>query len=262
MGNMLYLTTNLIDGATITVTSEDPLFQKTNLYNEFPSEPFKFNVAAADDTITIDFGSAKQVTFASFHGHNIDSGVTAIQLRYSTDNFAADDNLGATFTKRTPSFYDFVINQTKRYWRIKFVGTNATPIEIGILTLGTYSTPVKNPRHSQEMPSTMPSIRNITRAGLLSVVNLANFPRREIIFAFKGGYTDLEDLQDNLWVGLDYGKNWVVVVPNSNLPNVLHGKFRQDLAITRMWGHPTAVQEIYEYELTLLESAFGITVTT
>lgn len=264
MGNMLYVATNLLNSnVVITPTSEDPLFPKTALYDNYPSRKFKFNVAALDDMITIDFGSAKSIDFCSIHGHNLDSGVTDIELRSSNDNFAADDIDEGSLTARDPAMYLYLSSPvSKRYWRVKFVGTNGSAGELGQLCIGAASKPTRNPRHGHEMTEVMTAIRNRTRAGALSVVNLTDFPKREIPFAFRGSFTALEDLRDNLWVALNYGQDPVVVVPDDDRPNVLHGRFRQDLAITRLFAHATPGNELYDYELTLMESAFGVTVTT
>jgi hypothetical protein len=127
---------NLVAGKTLTSSSEDSRYPRENISDGFPNIPFRFATAAANDQITVDLGSSTQVTFCSVHGHNIDSGVTAIQLRKSSDNFSANDVLVVTMTKATPSFYDASFDQTERYWRLRFVGTNGDPLSIGEWVLG------------------------------------------------------------------------------------------------------------------------------
>ncbi len=259
--NLLYMLTNLIDGETITPSSENALFPKENLYAGFPSRTFRFDAAAADDQITIDFGAAETPTIVSIHGHNIDSGVTAIQLRASTDNFSGSDDLVGTFTKRDPAFY-LVCSGSYRYWRIKFVGTNTGgPIEIGELFFADTATLSLDPRHHMEMTELRRQIRNRTRGGEMSVVNLSDFKEKDVRFYFRGSFTELEDIRDSLWDATEHGANACVIVPNDSRPEVIFGHLRQELGITRIYSDPTAGKEVHEYVMAIRESAFGASLT-
>jgi hypothetical protein len=262
MGNLLYVVTNLIDGATITVSSEDANFSKANLYDGKPGRPFIFATAAADDTITIDFGSATQWNSVSIHGHNIDAGVTAIQARSSTDNFAASDDLEITFTKRNPAFFgqpSSTVN--RRYARIKFVGTNGNPIQIGELVFGLTATPTKNPTPASEETERRRQIRNQTSAGEVSVINLTDFPEREKSLRFRGTKSELDDLRENIWEATNHGADPLVIVPNDDETEVLHGRFLNDMGIRRITRIGLSTTWFYEWSIDFRESSFGVTVS-
>jgi hypothetical protein len=263
MSELLYIKTNLLSSATVTTTSADSLFPKTNLYDGYPSRSFRFAAIAVDDNITIDLGAAATVDFGSLHGHNIDSGITAIELRSSSDNFASVDTLRATMTKRNPAFYSqLAASVSRRYWRFKFVGTNGVPIEIGEAVLGLAGTLTRNPMMPQEVFERRRQIRNITRAGEISVVNLTNFPDREVSHTFRGNKTQMDDIRQNLWEGTEHGANPVTIVPNSSESEVMFGLLRQSMTQTRIGRESNSGEWLYEYELVHKELPFPITIVS
>ena len=261
MADLVYAITNLIDGATITVSSEDSIFTKDHLYDGKPGRPFIYAVAAADDTITIDFGAATQWNLVSIHGHNIDSGVTAIQVRSSTDNFSASDDLEITLTKRDPAFWgepSSTVN--RRYARVKFVGTNTGgAISIGELFFGLQATPDKNPRVEEEEIERRRQIRNETSAGELSVINLTDFPEREKGWIFRGTKSELDDLRQDIWEATNHGADPLVIVPNDAESEVLHGRLRNELGINRLSRAGSGW--FYEWRVDFRESSFGVTIS-
>jgi hypothetical protein len=262
MADLLYAVTNLIDGATITVSSEDSNFAKANLYDGKPGRPFRFASAAADDMITIDFGAATQWNFVSIHGHNIDSGVTAIQARSSTDNFSGSDDLEITFTKRNPAFYGQpAATVNRRYARIKFAGTNGSPIQAGELFFGVTATPDKNPRVEEEELERRRQIRNETSAGEISVINLTDFPQREKGWIVRGLKSELDDLREAIWETTNHGAEPLVIVPNDEEAEVLHGRLRNELGVNRLSRIGTSTNWLYEWRVDFKESSFGVTVS-
>lgn len=264
MADLLYVVTNLIDGATITVSSEDSFFTKDHLYDGKPGRPFKFASAAADDTITVDFGAATQWNFVSIHGHNIDSGITAIQVRSSTDNFSASDDLEITLTKRNPAFYgqpSATVN--RRYMRIKFVGTNtAAPIQNGELIVGVTATPTGALRVESEELERRRQIRNETSAGEISVINLTDFPEREKGWIFRGTKSALDDLRQNMWEATNHGADPFVIVPNDAETEVLHGRLRNEMGVNRLSQIGASSTWAYEWRVDFRESSFGVTIST
>jgi hypothetical protein len=253
-------------GTTITSTSADALFPLTNLVVRRPGRPFIFAAAAADDLITLDLGSALSVDFASLHGHNIDSGVTAIRLRSKATAFGvgpSDGTLQATFTKRDPAFYARLGSPVShQFWRFVFEGTNGNPIEVGEISLGLAGTPTtRMPRHERDMTERRRQIRNRTRGGQLTVVNLTKFSEKEWDFTFRGSFDDVEDLRDNLWAQSQHGGDPVVIVPDLARPEVSYGTLAEEFSVPRLYANTNSSQELYDYSLTLEESAFGVTIT-
>lgn len=104
-----------------------------------PGKPGRFLTDGTDRKVNIDFGSARKVTLLTIHYHNLTTGITAIELRASSDaTFATDNNLIAKILPlyKRPAMYAYNTGGlTKRYWRVVFIGTNGSPIWIGEMTL-------------------------------------------------------------------------------------------------------------------------------
>ncbi|NIO41042.1 MAG: hypothetical protein GTO41_13240, partial [Burkholderiales bacterium] len=219
---------NLIDGSTVAVTSENSLFPKANLYDNRPSRPFKFNAAAADDYITFDLGAAKNVDFCSIHYHNIDTGVTAIRLYSKTSAFASatDGTLEATFTKATPTFYTHLTSPVnRRYWKVSFIGTNGSPIELGEIVLGEASVFTNNQRPQWETQYRRRQIRNTTRAGEVHVYNITDQEERIVQLTYRpDSSAAFEEVRDDIYQGTNGGATPFVIVPDGDREEVIHGR--------------------------------------
>jgi hypothetical protein len=249
---------NLLDGAAITVTSENALYPKANLYDSRPSRPFKFNAAAADDSVTIDLGSATDVDFCSIHGHNIDSGITAIQLRSSTDNFSASDDLEATMTKATPTFYEKLsAASNRRYWRVKFVGTNtAAAIELGEVVLGEVTAFTRNQREGFDIQYRRRQIRNTTRAGELHVYSITDYEERIVQLQYKpNSAAAFEQVRDSIYQATDGGETPLVFVPDGDREEVIFGR------INNTWDTQRLFPALWSHQLIIAESPMGVKVT-
>lgn len=199
--------------------------------------------------------------FISIHGHNLDCGIS-VDLRNSSDNFAADDvAVKVDAAKRDPSFYYHIPSvQSKRFVKVLFTGTNSTPIELGELVVGIARQLLKEPRHDRESLQRSNQIRNTTRSGEVYIFKINRFPSQEVSFVFRGSYTALEDLRNNLWLAADEGASPVVIVPDDSRLEVIFGHLREDISISRIIARTDADKEVYEYELFLKESSFGVSV--
>jgi hypothetical protein len=211
---------NFILASTLSSTSADANFLLTNLNNSRQWKSFRFGSAGTDDTLTADLGSSLAITFCSVHFHNIDSGVTAVQLRKSTDNFAANDVLVSAMTVSSPSFFLDFASASTRYVRLKFVGTNTGgPIEIGKWVVGARSSLTRVQKNDWELGRIQDQVRNGD-----SIINRALYPRRSLALDFAP-YTaaqiaEIQALLDSsLW-----GQEPVVVAPDSSAADVLYGR--------------------------------------
>lgn len=87
--------------------------------------------AALPATITVDCGSAKAADYALIYGHDLFTQGCTVEVRGSTDNFAASDVLVAT---ATPSSNDPVLLSfnaaSYRYWRLRITGSAAPALAI------------------------------------------------------------------------------------------------------------------------------------
>lgn len=248
---------NLLDGATITPTNEDALFPKANLYANRPSRPFKFSAAGADDRVTIDLLSAKSVDVVSIHGHNLDSGITDVHLRSSTDNFAASNDLEATITVATPTFYGLLSSPvSRRYWRVRFSGTNGNPISVGELVLGDSTQFTVDKRLPYEIRYRRRQIRNQTRAGELHVFNISDFEERVYQLSFKPG-TDaaMEQVRDSIYQATGGGATPLVYVPDDTREEVIFGH------VDNAWEVQRLFTALYQHQLIISELPMGVSVT-
>jgi hypothetical protein len=82
-------------------------------------------------TITVDCGVAKAANYALLYGHNLGSLGLTVEVRASTDNFAASDVLVDTVTPANdkPLLRTFA-SVSYRYWRWRFTGASVPTIAI------------------------------------------------------------------------------------------------------------------------------------
>lgn len=82
-------------------------------------------------TMTVDCGVAKAADFSAVYGHDLGTKGATLEIRYSSDNFVADDNLAVSIspTDDQPFVLTFPI-QSARYWRRRITGTTAPSMAI------------------------------------------------------------------------------------------------------------------------------------
>jgi len=90
--------------------------------------------SAMPATVTVDCGSAKAADYALIYGHDLFTQGATVEIRGSTDNFSASDVLVATSTpgSNDPKLLTFS-SQSFRYWRLRFTGSTAPSIAIGVI---------------------------------------------------------------------------------------------------------------------------------
>lgn len=131
---------NYITLATLdSVSTEDALYVKENLYNKRPSLPFRFTAKAAQ-SIVIDAGGNISPTILSLLNHNLLVGAT-IKIEADNDppNWGAPPYTQA-LTWREENLYYKITGQTYRWWRI-YVDDPGNPVfpQIGEAILHVHS---------------------------------------------------------------------------------------------------------------------------
>ena len=88
-------------------------------------------------TVTVDCGSAKSADKLCFFNHNLFANGCTIEVRGSTDNFAASDVLLHSHTPAADKAFvrDFT-SASYRYWRIRITGATAPTLTIIALGVG------------------------------------------------------------------------------------------------------------------------------
>lgn len=113
-----------LDQATFTMTeAENDAYPLSNLKSHFPAYLWRSSTMAANQSLVIDFGSAKACDFVIVEGHNFaDLGADAVKLQAADDDgfsvnlVTISDALAGL---SSPGKIEFT-EQSKRYWRILF----------------------------------------------------------------------------------------------------------------------------------------------
>lgn len=190
------------------------------------------------------------VNFASIHGHNLAPAVVP-ELRSSTDAFGGVDTLEATFTIGRPSFYAYLATAVYRDgWQLKLSGTNhAVPYQ-GEMWLGYAESIAEAPRHGLTFEHEYLQVRQDTAARETYVHGLSEDAPRRLKLSFRQrSDARWEELRDKLWRRSHGGAAPLVIVPDSDRADVLHGRPVARLDVTR--GVVT-----HDDSLTIVEDGF------
>lgn len=134
---------NLIDAySAITGTSQASSdLGYANIATEHPSKIWRTGTSTATESVTIDLGSAMAATAAIIYAHTILNTDSTIQIRGSTDNFAASNVLAGTFTWSNGPMVVVFNSASFRYWRIIFTkASSGVSRDIGRVFIGNYVT--------------------------------------------------------------------------------------------------------------------------
>jgi len=106
-----------------------------NVLNLRDFRPYtQWKPAAMPATVTVDSGAAKSADYCAVYGHDLFTQGATLEVRRSTDNFAANDVLVATIlpASNDPFILQFA-SVSFRYWRIKVTGATAPSLAIAAL---------------------------------------------------------------------------------------------------------------------------------
>lgn len=244
-------------------TNENTNFPNEDIGSGFPNEPFIFNAAGANDTVTIDLGSSKSASMAGIHGHNLDSNVTTIELRKSTNNFSGNDVLVATFSLDAnsvlfkPTAWVTFTSTSSRYWRLEFTGTNASPIAIGEWSLGPSATLTQEQLiEDYSYKTDMPQTRNRGNPSpQVYVVTTSDLAQRTYSMAFQALTLAARDEVDQMFKDSLYGEEQFVFIPDDSDGgrDVVHARLPQSYD----WQHiPTSDGAVFKTFITVEEDPF------
>lgn len=128
----LALYDNRLDDATPTASTTAAGYSVLSLREWRPYTAWKPTALPA--TVTVDCGSAKAADYWAIYEHDLYTQGATIELRGSTDNFAASDVLVDSVTPaRDAPFVRFVASVSYRYWRLKITGTTMPTIAIAAI---------------------------------------------------------------------------------------------------------------------------------
>lgn len=132
MTGPLFLHDNRLSDATPAASSTAAGFDVLNLRD---ARPYTFwQPTAMPATVTVDCGSSKAADSLAVYGHDLGSTGCTIEVRKSTDNFAANDVLVATLTPTDDKpFVLLFASVSSRYWRIRVLTGTVPTIAIAML---------------------------------------------------------------------------------------------------------------------------------
>ena len=251
---MIYAIKNLLDFATIVVTSENSFYPRENLRAGDPAIVFRFNADASNVLLTLDLAQNREVDFCSIHGHNLESGVT-VTLRSRATPFGASITSGteeAVFDVRSPAFFVRLgAPVNRRYWRLVFSGNNGSPIELGEVFLGLSTNSSAKPIRARWKEERQ-QVRHNTASGSVRVWNMTRHPTRQVTLFFTGSRVTLDAVRQDIYEGTKFGANPVVLVPVEAQSDVLLANVNAGLV------YSTVPSAYYRLSLVASELGFGV----
>ena len=126
MGKSTFFYDNRLADATVAASTTASGFAAANVVDWRPYTWWKPTALPA--TLTVDCASAKAADYALVYGHTLFSSGCTVEVRGSTDNFGASNNLVATLTPTSDA--PFLISfgtVSYRYWRLRITGAATMP---------------------------------------------------------------------------------------------------------------------------------------
>lgn len=139
---------NRLGDAAITASSTAAGYAAANVADWRPYT--WWSPASLPATLTVDCGAAADADYALVHGHTLGSNGCTLQVRASTDNFAASDVLVDSITPTDDEPFVLLFNSASyRYWRLAISSGTAPALAIAAigerLTLPTWLPPPFDP---------------------------------------------------------------------------------------------------------------------
>lgn len=230
-GRGIYSGWNLLADPAVVITpdNESTTHPKALLVDGNPGKPFRFLSDGTDRKITFDLGSAKKGELLTIHYHNLTAGITAIELRYSTDNFAADNNLAAKIVPLydRSSMYIWVPGGfSKRYWRVVFVGTNGSAIWIGEITLSSPLQSMAKPLGKVRVEHQEKHARHTAATGRKEVFEKLAWEVRYVASSFLGTLAARDEVVEKVYRGSRGDLRPMLYVPRAPSTLVTAGGFQ------------------------------------
>lgn len=126
MNPTIYFDNRLGDATPVASSTASGAFAAANLADWRPYTWWKPTALPA--TITVDCASPKVADYALIYGHNLFTAGCTVQVRGSTDNFAASDVLVQSHTPADDEPFVLLFGSTSyRYWRLRITGAATMP---------------------------------------------------------------------------------------------------------------------------------------
>jgi len=182
MANIKVAYRNILENSTITVTTENASFPKYRLYDRDIGKLFKGTAFASPFAIVADQGATTIYEIDRLIipvGHNLNG--LACSLRYSTDNFSADDHEAVGWTQGDALLIDKTFTaQTKRYWKLN-VTAPATIVQLSEMFLSKLYTFERNFSYGSKVGKQKNVLRNETQSGRVRRIKFGE-PRLSAIY--------------------------------------------------------------------------------
>lgn len=209
--------------------------------------PTSAAAAYADDLLLM-----PKIDFASLHGHNL-VAKQAVEIRRSTDNFAASNVLVATITHNPVRVFDsFTAPAVTRYWRFLIPDNNVTPVVIHEAVFGHLKTLTRSADIGRSEPVVMPQADSTTRGQVFYRTNLSEFDLQNYVLRYSARTAGLAEMLGEIWRAARSGKDPVILVPDDARSEVIHGRMRSSVPVTREFI------DRWQFELSFDEDGFSV----
>lgn len=259
VGLPAYLANNLISSsATITPSSENSAYPKSNLYDKQAARVFR-GTSLTSLTILVDIGSAQQADTVAIINHNLSASAT---LSLKADNSNPPTTVVASPSYRLHDIWKGFTLTSTRYWLLTVTDSNSAALEIGQLLLGRR---VALPRNRQQGQGYKPAhkratISDETYAGVFWNYHL--FGREEFNPSFRV-FNDADLAVLRAWDAAVYGDLWpFLYIPDASATDCYYVRKEASFepveqeSPARQWSG--AYESVHDYQMTLTEESRGL----
>lgn len=249
-----HLVTNRISSdCTITPSSEDSSYPKTNLYDKQASKLFK-SESLTTLTMLIDFGAAIAADTIALINHNLTSGAT---LSLKADGSNPPTTEIATPTYRQYNMWKTFTDPSARYYQLEITDSNTAYLYIGQLIIGTRTAFPRNRKiGSGYSPARNRSnISEQTYAGVFWNYHL--FERN----IFNPSFRTFTAAQEDIFRALDaavYGSLYPFLwIPNTDEAACYYVRKEAEYR-PQEFNQTSEGSSVHDYMLTLIEESRGL----
>ena len=236
-------------------SSEDSNYPATNAAVGLSAQAWRASSAGADEWLGNTFASNAQPTWCSIHGHNFDSGVTALKVQHdgSGPTFPSpttEETVNFSSIKSPTQFIEISNPNNQDNWRVLIEGTNGSAPIIGELVFGIAQTLTRAQLIEWEYDEIMPQdrVRN-DLVPQVTATNLSDHRQRILRLDFVAiNYTQRDELRA-WWEDTNFGQEPIWILPDESDELCIQGRLPNQLTWTRVPGpsggyHRTSIEII------------------
>ena len=240
MGKCFFCYDNLLDGASITPSSQVGGFGIDNITHKWTSRSWRS--ASGSGTLVeyfvVNLGSAKSVDFFFVPWHNLSSNAV-VKLQANSSNSWTSPPVDITLSVAESLFYSWSTPVSYQYWRLHL--TDSTPLttylEIGSWTfLGTKFQPTRNFSNSYSVTYNDLSTINRSRGGQLSSMLAPKYKSMRLSFEYVTSQD--ADMFEDMFDKVGLAKSLYFIMDDASILNtVLYCRLMNPPSIVNLFNN-------------------------